>query len=364
MIYFTSKILSIRPKLYITHCTTTKGEFKMKNYKAILALFITVVLQQTTYAEPTQQGVTPHCQNSSTAKVSKDFVGYWKKMNPKKDEASGYLYIDRKGKVSIIYPLYSYYQSQWEMNLPTSLAFIKKEKNYYSATVSCEFKDYLKQQGQSNEEILKQLRDMQNTKITLENHKMVFLPANKQEKEIYEKADSAEVTLVLEKIIHNKNRINAIISSQLKPLVGKSFKLVSRVFQGYQNNGEPYTFNQPATQLEKEYVCNSSTGEKCSNPLLLFFKSTKKVLVNNETSAFISIFLKDSFPQFKNDIISLNVPIKSERSKYSSMSLVTGEFKLMPANELNNKKHKLQIISTWENDNHQSSTLIYNYEEL
>lgn len=262
--------------------------------------------------------VNSKCLSSSQAPISKEFVGYWKDSSSQ-NTVESFLEIGTGGEMSFIFD-----DSYTENTFPKTVAYLQNKSNTEAtAKPSCEFLEYEKQSGKTDVEIDKELQEMSNSVIKIENSSLVTASTNS--KQTYQKISSQTAEALKEKIKQNKQKREAIITNQVAPLVGKKYQLQKTTYITTDQNGQSTTFSQEANQIKEEYSCGTNDKPKtCYHAKSLEILSLKKALINGKLDAKVNAYLKDSTFNIESDGIAISI----KESETSSLWIVSGSVKI------------------------------------
>lgn len=292
---------------------------KTQNLKLITKTIIGGFLLTSCIGKSASEGeINSKCLSSSQAPIAKEFVGYWKDSSTQ-NTVESFLEIGTGGEMNIIFD-----DSFSENTFPKTLAYLQnKSTNEATAKPSCEFLEYEKQSGKTDAEIDKELQEMSNSFIKIENGSLVTSGPNS--KQTYQKISSQSAEALKEKIKQNKQKREAIITNQVAPLVGKKYQLQKTTYITTDQNGQSTTFSQEANQIKEEYSCGTNEKPKtCYHAKSLEILSLKKALINGKIDAKVNAYLKDSTFNIESDGIAISI----KESETNSLWIVSGSVKI------------------------------------
>lgn len=269
----------------------------------------------------TESDNSSRCLSSSSTLISKSFVGYWS--DKKNTNTDLLLEIGKNGELSFIY------DNSWNdsgIEQPKTLGFLQsKSETEASFKPSCEYLEYEKKSGKSEDEINKDLEMMSKYSAKIENNLLVTNSPDSQE--IYQRLDTEAALSIKEKIKNNYEKIQQILNTQIKPLIGKKFRLSKVTYVIIDQDGKSSTYSQEANQISEEYTCgNTDKPKTCYNAKTIEFLSLKESLLNGKLKAFNQAYLKN--PQFNLSSDGIAIAIKEDektRLWLVSGSLTTSE---------------------------------------
>lgn len=257
------------------------------------------------------------CLSSSTAPISKEFVGYWKDSS-NQNALEAFLEIGASGEMSFIFD-----DSYTENTFPKTLGYLQnKSSTEASFKPSCEYLKYEKQSGKSDAEIEKEIQEMTTAIAKVENNTLIT--SSTSNKQSYLKISTQTAEALKEKIKQNKQKREDLINNQIAPLVGKRFQLQRTTYISVDQNGQSSTFSQEANQIKDEYSCGTNEKPKtCYHAKSLEILSLNKALINGKLDAKINAYLKDSTFNIESDGIAISI----KESETSSLWVISGTVK-------------------------------------
>ncbi|MCK6598674.1 MAG: hypothetical protein L6Q37_09950, partial [Bdellovibrionaceae bacterium] len=195
--------------------------------------------------------------------------------------------------------------------------------------------------------------DSQKPIITIKAGKL-YVNTTKED-QYYDKASIKDVNQVIEQNKKVKIEKDLIIKNEIFPLIGRKFALTSTEFNGFDNEGKPFHFTQPASSLQESYSCGSTStqepAETCYNPKFLQINSKREAVINGKVLARISLYKGSNDKDFSMMFLVSN-PAKPNHST----TVLSGR--------VSSKGHQLSVRSLWTSPEGKTSESIYYFEEL
>jgi hypothetical protein len=258
------------------------------------------------------------CMTSSSQKIAAEFIGGWRDTNT--TNLKSILVISSNGEINIL-------PDNGIMTdlLPEPFGYLQAKPNGdIGFKYSCEFIQYLKSQGKTDADVAKEIKDAESNLAKITNGELVTYSV--QSVQIYKKVSEEEVIALKKERQIKKAQVKKLKESNFRPLVGKKFKLVNRISNGFYTDGKAYSLTQQASELQSEYNCGT---DMCLNTKNLQVISLNESIVNDSVKATNSVYLKESFSGFDgytSDLVGISV----EQKQNSSYLTLTGEFIYSP----------------------------------
>lgn len=284
------------------------------------------------------------CMTGSNHKIAAEFIGGWRDTNTA--NLKSILVIGSNGEINIL-------PDNGIMTdlLPEPFGYLQAKPNGdIGFKYSCEFTQYLKSQGKTDADIVKEIKDSESSLAKISNGELVTYSVQSVQR--YKKVSEEEVIALKKERQAKKAQVQRLKEVNFRPLVGKKFKLVNRISNGFYTDGKAYSLTQQAYELQVEYSCGT---DMCLNTKSLQVISLNESIVNDSVKAKNTVYLKDSFAGFDGYTSDL-VAITAEQKQNSSYLTLTGEFIYYPG--------ALKVIQLYTFNDGKTFEVINNFIEV